>query len=625
MHESLHPRNLTRIKAQSLKELAELSAASSLKELKCILSFIHRLPAGEALLILPVLFINLDITRIPSPSQLDTNSNSQYVDLAFLSTTILSILAKLKTFPVGASPDLWPRVSKWLFFFDTYWECLPGVPFVQKIKTSLLHIRLILTLGEHPDTLAVIRQARGVRRILAVAWKAMVHNNTDFETHGSYQVVVRILDILTDEKGEQENFEEILDGVGGFDALAAILIAQLSRASSQPRVTPERFVVSCITFFRDESASSHHVRSALCRRQIVPVLLTTLSSLHAIASNDLVTECFVCLGDVLTWHPGYPLIHQALTAGLLELIILFASPATELTHLLSRTISELLEVTLPASLVHYCILSQLATSFPRIAKLAVEKEMRKSVFSGAWDAFSVLVKARIEVLDLWERDNRPSHKACDYMNCGKIDVRRNFKCCGGCRGADYCSTRCQSADWRDGHRNVCKQLGASRLEWDDGLMTRGKAFLRHLLHYDYATCIFEVWATQIWFMYRYPGEAFFTSFTYTSAGEVVIDTGPASLISETEEGKALHLPVLARAAQSKGRMETHVMIILDGKKERYLLFPMRMDSSKLSNALRHVAQRLPSGLTSEELPSRINPDLDTIFADLRLRPINLLH
>lgn len=36
------------------------------------------------------------------------------------------------------------------------------------------------------------------------------------------------------------------------------------------------------------------------------------------------------------------------------------------------------------------------------------------------------------------------------------------KRCGGCRVAFYCGTACSHADWREGHRRVCKALAAER-------------------------------------------------------------------------------------------------------------------------------------------------------------------
>ena len=36
--------------------------------------------------------------------------------------------------------------------------------------------------------------------------------------------------------------------------------------------------------------------------------------------------------------------------------------------------------------------------------------------------------------------------------------------CSACRAVWYCGTACSHADWRAGHRRVCKALGAERQE-----------------------------------------------------------------------------------------------------------------------------------------------------------------
>ena len=34
--------------------------------------------------------------------------------------------------------------------------------------------------------------------------------------------------------------------------------------------------------------------------------------------------------------------------------------------------------------------------------------------------------------------------------------------CSGCRAVWYCGTACSHADWRAGHKRMCKPLGAAR-------------------------------------------------------------------------------------------------------------------------------------------------------------------
>lgn len=36
-----------------------------------------------------------------------------------------------------------------------------------------------------------------------------------------------------------------------------------------------------------------------------------------------------------------------------------------------------------------------------------------------------------------------------------MDIRADFKRCGGCEAVSYCSLGCQKLDWAKGHREYC--------------------------------------------------------------------------------------------------------------------------------------------------------------------------
>jgi hypothetical protein len=50
------------------------------------------------------------------------------------------------------------------------------------------------------------------------------------------------------------------------------------------------------------------------------------------------------------------------------------------------------------------------------------------------------------------------------LHCGAKGP--NLKKCGGCKTAYYCSVECQRANWKDGHKLLCKILG--KLEAEKG-------------------------------------------------------------------------------------------------------------------------------------------------------------
>ena len=56
---------------------------------------------------------------------------------------------------------------------------------------------------------------------------------------------------------------------------------------------------------------------------------------------------------------------------------------------------------------------------------------------------------------------RCAHLACTNL-AGASEALLHTRACSGCRVARYCSTACQLADWRAGHKSVCALLAALR-------------------------------------------------------------------------------------------------------------------------------------------------------------------
>jgi hypothetical protein len=61
-------------------------------------------------------------------------------------------------------------------------------------------------------------------------------------------------------------------------------------------------------------------------------------------------------------------------------------------------------------------------------------------------------------------------RSCAYLHCAQVTQEGGAAAgegvssqrCGGCRTVWYCGTACSHADWRAGHRRVCKALAAER-------------------------------------------------------------------------------------------------------------------------------------------------------------------
>ena len=54
---------------------------------------------------------------------------------------------------------------------------------------------------------------------------------------------------------------------------------------------------------------------------------------------------------------------------------------------------------------------------------------------------------------------------CSNTDCetrDRIDREANLKTCSGCKGAKYCSTKCQKVHWEKTHKHMCKNLRERR-------------------------------------------------------------------------------------------------------------------------------------------------------------------
>ena len=56
-------------------------------------------------------------------------------------------------------------------------------------------------------------------------------------------------------------------------------------------------------------------------------------------------------------------------------------------------------------------------------------------------------------------------RRCAYLRCNNLEADSGrIRTCSACKAVRYCGTACSHADWRAGHRRVCKLLAAEREE-----------------------------------------------------------------------------------------------------------------------------------------------------------------
>ncbi|KAJ7481526.1 hypothetical protein FB451DRAFT_1394174 [Mycena latifolia] len=99
------------------------------------------------------------------------------------------------------------------------------------------------------------------------------------------------------------------------------------------------------------------------------------------------------------------------------------------------------------------LLRALVRSIQRTRELRLPETIRDN--PPVWTAYLELegfVQDRSSLFDV------DMHTRCHNPSCRKIDTQNNFSSCSSCFTTSYCSSDCQKAHWKSGHRVDCKTL-----------------------------------------------------------------------------------------------------------------------------------------------------------------------
>ncbi|KAF8181429.1 hypothetical protein K438DRAFT_1183569 [Mycena galopus ATCC 62051] len=282
MHDCLHIRHISRIKSTRMRQLANGIAAGSERDLITLCDLLPTFPSSETILVLPALFVNIDINRLPHPSELDTLLSNRaripYIDLAFHSLRAISHLSSPSRIPVHASADLWPYIWNWMDFFHTYWDFLPTAQAFTQIILCIVHAPIILALDKDAQTSKAIRSTPGVRFVLAMAWRGMLGEDELFTRPGALLAISEAVSIATENAKQGSNFDELVEAAGGtVKDLASLVIQHFSRAQfTQKSKETVIFLLSCFRLLYGSSDATYSLGVALRSMGFVAKLITTI-------------------------------------------------------------------------------------------------------------------------------------------------------------------------------------------------------------------------------------------------------------------------------------------------------------------------------------------------------------
>ncbi|KAJ7616320.1 hypothetical protein DFH06DRAFT_1343328 [Mycena polygramma] len=604
MHPCLLRSNMSQL-PQPQRTFASKAATGSVTHLLALDTYTRKPNVARNTLagLLPVVYPNLDPAGIPDSVQLDTmlleGTMWPSIDCAVLALSILASISELGELPIDVAPDLWPIVWKWMNFLHTYLDFLP-----HKIDHDLRMIQdgvIVRTFANHTQTAELIYSTVGTRSLLAKAWKVQV---ADKSHSGKDETIFRgaalSLEVLTIRMDGAANTEEVFDALGGIGNMAATLVAHIAKGAAihKTPLSLESLAIALL-FIKERALNDELLNRALFSKGIVTALLAAIRSLKDARSTDVWTNpnirlCFDALQLYASMPPGYPWVIEALGAGLLDMIIVFAprSPGSDDAQHFYQFFGWLLQTIIPSALVYHRAVVQIRRS---LNEAVVTPAFKKSRTYTQWEGFCTVVQRPISILHKWER--RSCFRACDNMQCCKIGKKDQLMECAACQSTNYCSKECQVSDWKNGHRKECEELCVARCRNPEPLSGRELSFMRAVLHHDFEQMIFDASRQQAEFMKNSPGEQCITILDYTDPRGVTIKVHhPAKLPAMTPRLQVEVRAQLARAARSNGQLQLHMMYVTEGpQRTRLHLFPQRAATGTFHKDLQCLARDIPAG------------------------------
>ncbi|KAJ7509236.1 hypothetical protein B0H11DRAFT_2216934 [Mycena galericulata] len=411
--------------------------------------------------------------------------------------------------------------------------------------------------------------------------------------------------------------EDIVEGAGGgIDDVARLIVRQcdLAGMTRDIPISPDNLSLLEIALnlvakidnigMDDEVdlAPSKPLCHALIPLGFVKTLILigcALSRITVPSSSMITQNCLILLEAIFHLQAGHRELCVAVQNGLLRVILLCAkSPASDSVH---NALLNLLSRVLSPATVYYHVLVDLGTACFAIADVVgPEGFSRQDVFE-AWRRLMHVVQARLEVLRIFDSADRLSLRACDYVECCNILEKKSLKRCTGCFNVFYCTQKCQILDWHRAHRKSCEWNLSFRTNIFLTYTSREYAFLRALLHHDYASAKSDLHKLMVKEWTTKPDSVFFTLYDYTSH---VVNVGIAE-VTIVNDDSGFWADIVARASLSSGRMSLDIMRVPEGRGSRDLVIPLRRSTSEVPDALKMIAAGAAAGVDSVEVEQQI--------------------
>ncbi|KAF8185894.1 hypothetical protein K438DRAFT_1836476 [Mycena galopus ATCC 62051] len=460
--------------------------------------------------------------------------------------------------PCMAMGTLYPLLSR---------AHLPGIPPPHEGEFCLAFLSFARSLSEHPETSDLIVSTPWFWYILGRTW---IHLPTNLIPAKRILAIDDLHSFIIAERAtDPANMEELVEGAGGtVSDLAALVVAFIHNTIP---VKDTAMDDTYIYFLRSLLISMGRVDpaievrfkgvkylgefgKALLSQKIIRALVKAICSINRSGTSAAeigLHDCFDLLGSLFFSARGYGDIAAAIDAGLLRALIMSAQ--CSLAQGLHGRFQLYFDILLTPTLIHHCVLSAVQRAIHGLTHLIHTAAFKQCATYKVWAKFHLAANRRLEVLAAFDSNMHSEHvKACDNLQCPKLDVKTAFRWCSGCQSIYYCSEACQLAD--GGHREACNSY--AKLFWnsknDEEFTARQCSFLRALVHHDYQ----KAQATLLPAQKFYPN-GFLTMYNYTE-GTPRIDIQSVTALAITQGFDGVEWKnILSCAAAGGGKLGIH--------------------------------------------------------------------
>nr|GAT44829.1 predicted protein [Mycena chlorophos] len=538
----------------SLRQPALDAAKGSPAAFEAVLDRVKTLTPGIAIArYLPVFYANIDLARVPQGSELGgDNWNPAFRTCTCCkippslspATALRMVFDCLRHIPnvgqlsLAAANDLWYRVFHWLDFFVEH--SANGGSAMMAAWIGIAHSELLGYLAgvlsyfaRQPNRRDIAEEyACNVDPILVVLWTelaAVCHASVSSavtDVWGDYgmECLFCFLDYFFCDCCVVRRLINCFRVDHDIRLVASILAQQLPHAIDArlvPRLNTLVHVAKHLAERPDGAIAFVELGGlALSIRNLREMSTTFLDDATKHPVDDVVNT----ISRMLTARPMYAEVVYAAQSDLWAVMEICgrAQDWMRLGDTSLEQLASLITTTLTKATLYYPVIRALLRPPPSqrldLYKLRDAFKHSRHFTGPSFDRCMKLLDERAADFERFSDAVYVELRGCDNVKCGAIHPRSEFKRCGQCATAFYCSRACQKIAWREGgHRKLCQP--ESNLVFKSNpsgqLPRRSDAFLRYLVQQYYNKSKLDLLLKQARFVKETGKTDFVMEFRYT--------------------------------------------------------------------------------------------------------------